>query len=349
MDPIPKIVPRFEETQQNTRPRREFQDDIERPESGLSGFSRMRSLSERFESDFLVVYAIGAIVILLAVGLVGLSWYTHRSVGNDSLAAAKIPVLQKSADAMGDRLSSIEGKMSSWTSDRKAFSETMARFEQTIGSSVQSARDQVQAAANQVGQRLRDEVNKSLQRLQNRVENVEATQRESHDQLAAAQNEIGSLRKEIDGLQKQNETRLTELQQAQNTAQSNANKLNSKVGGIDDQVTAHTKSLHTLNDKIERDPATFELSNNKTQQVAPGIYVTVKHTDVTHQKVDGWMQLADEGRIVPIRNLGTLQLFPFLTRSDDRSYELVFTGVKKNGATGYVLVPHSNQPVSPAN
>lgn len=309
----------------------------------------MRSLSERFESDFLVVYAIGAIVILLAVGFVGLSWYTHRSVGNDNLAVAKIPVLQKSADAMGDRLSSIEGKMSSWTSDRKAFSETMARFQQTIGSSIESARDQVQAAANEVGQKLREEVNKSLQRLQNRVENVEATQRESHDQLAAAQNEIGSLRKEIDGLQKQNETRLTELQQAQNNAQSNANKLNSKVGGIDDQVTAHTKSLNTLNEQIERDPAMFELSNNKTQQVAPGIYVTIKHTDVTHQKVDGWMQLADEGRIVPIRNLGTLQPFPFLTRSDDRSYELVFTGVKKNGATGYVLVPHSNQPVSPAN
>jgi peptidoglycan hydrolase CwlO-like protein len=343
---IPKIVPRFEETQHNTRPRREFHDHTERSESG---FSPMRSLSERFESDFLVVYAIGAIVILLALGLVGLSWYTHRSVGNDNLAVAKIPVLQKSADAMGDRLSSIEGKMNGWTNERKAFSETMARLQQTIGSNIESARDQVQAAANQVGQRLRDEVNKSLQRLQNRVENVEATQRESHDQLAAAQNEIGSLRKEIDGLQKQNEARLTELQQSQNNAQSNVNKLNSKVGGIDDQVTAHAKSLNTLNEQVERDPTMFELSNNKTQQVVPGIYVTIKHTDATHQKVDGWMQLADEGRIVPIRNLAALQPFPFLTRSDNRSYELVFTGVKKNGATGYVLVPHPNQPVSPAN
>jgi predicted nucleic acid-binding Zn-ribbon protein len=346
MEPIPKIVPRFEETQQDTRPRREFQDHIERSESG---FRRMRSLAERFESDFLVVYALGAIVILLALGFIGLSWYAHRSIGNDSLALAKIPVLQKSADAMGDRLGSIEGKMNGWTSDRKAFSETMAKMEQTIGSNIQSARDQVQAAANQVGQRLRDEINKNLQRLQNRVENVEATQRESHDELAAAQNEIGSLRKEIAGLQKQNEERLNELQQSQSNAQDNVTRLNGKIGAIDNQVTAHTGSLNTLNEQIERDPAMFELSNNKTQQVAPGIYVTIKHTDVTHQKVDGWMQLADEGRIVPIRNLGALQPLPFLTRSDDRSYELVFTGVKKNGATGYVLVPHSNQPASSAN
>jgi len=346
MDPIPKIVPRIEETQHNTRPRREFQDRIERSESGFRG---MRSVAERFESDFLVVYAIGAVVILLAVWLVGLSWYTHRSIGNDSAALAKVPVLQKTADAMGDRVSSIEGKMNGWTSERKAFSETMAKMEQTIGSNIESARDQVQAAANQVGQRVRDEVNKSLQRLQNRVENVEATQRESHDELAKAQNEIGSLRQEIAGLQKQNEARLTEIQQAQSNAQSNVNKLNSKVGAVDDQVMAHTKSLNTLNDKIERDPAMFELSNNKTQQVAPGIYVTIKHTDVTHQKVDGWMQLANEGRIVPIRDLGALQPLRFLIRSDDRSYELVFTGVRKNGATGYLLVPHSNQPAPSAN
>jgi predicted nucleic acid-binding Zn-ribbon protein len=345
MDPIPKIVPRFEETQHNTRPHREFQDRIERSESGSR---RTRSVAERFESDFLLVYAIGAVVILLTVWLVGLSWYTHRSVGNDNLALAKIPALQKSADAMGDRLSSVEGKMSSWTSDRKAFSETMARFEQTIGSNIESARDQVQAAANQVGQRLRDEINKSLQRLQNRVENVEATQRESHDQLAAAQNEIGGLRKEINGLQKQNEERLKELQQSQSNAQTNVNKLNSKVGAIDDKVTAHSTSLNTLNEKIERDPAMFELSSNKTKEVVPGIYVTIKHIDVAHQKVDGWMQLAGEGKIVWIRNLGAKQPLPFVTRSDDRSYELVFTGIQKNGATGYVLVPHSNQPVSPA-
>jgi DNA repair exonuclease SbcCD ATPase subunit len=346
MDPIPKIVPRFEETQQNTRPRREFQDHIERSESG---FPRMRSLAERFESDFLVVYAIGAIVILLALGLVGLSWYAHRSIGNDNLALAKIPILQKSANAMGDRLSSIEGKMNGWTNDRKAFSETMARLEQTIGSNIESARDQVQAAANQVGQRLRDEINKSLQRLQNRVENVEATQRESHDQLAAAQNEIGSLRKEIDGLQKQNEERLKELQQSQSNAQNDVNKLNSKVGAIDDKVMAHTSSLKTLNEQIERDPTMFELSSNKTKEVAPGIYVTIKHTDVAHQQVDGWMQLADEGKIVWIRHLAAKQPLPFVTRSDDRGCELVFTGVQKNGATGYVLLPHSNRPVSSAN
>src|SRR5215468_9006068 len=100
MDQIPKMVPRLDEkTQQNTRPRREFfQDRVERPESG---FDRMRSVAERFESNFLVVYGIGAVVILLALWLGGLSWYTHRSVGNDNLALAKIPVLEKSANAMG--------------------------------------------------------------------------------------------------------------------------------------------------------------------------------------------------------------------------------------------------------
>jgi hypothetical protein len=50
-----------------------------------------------------------------------------------------------------------------------------------------------------------------------------------------------------------------------------------------------------------------------------------------------------------IRDLGAQQPLPFVTRSDDRSYELVFTGVQQNGASGYVLLPRSVPPASSAN
>jgi predicted nuclease with TOPRIM domain len=329
MEPIPKVVPTFEQTEHNTRQtRRELDEHVEQCESG-----------------FRWVRVLWAIVILLAVALGGLSWYAYRSIDNHNLTLAQAPSLQTSANAMGERLRSIEGKINDWTNDRRALTDRMTKLEKTLGSDMKTARNQMQAAANQMGQRVRDEVNQSLQRLQGRVETVEATQRENHDQLAAAQNEIGSLRQEIAGLQKQNEQRLAELQQTQ----GNVNRLNSKVGAIDDQVMAHTTSLNALNEQVEREPVNFELSNNSTQQVAPGIYVTIKHTDVAHQKVDGWMQLADEGRIVWIRDLGAQQPLPFVSRSDDRSYALVFTGVQQNGASGYMLVPHSLPPTSSAN
>ena len=267
MEPIPKVIPSVEQqTQQDTRrTRRELAEHV-----------------EQCESSFRRVHALWAIVILLALSLGGLSWYAYRSIDNHNLTLAQIPGLQISANATSGRLGSIEGKINDWTNDRTAISERMTKLEKTVGSDMKTARNQMQAAANAMGQRVRDEVNQSLQRLQNRVENVEAVQHENHDQLAAAQNEIGSLRQEIAGLQKQNEQRLTELQQTQN----NVNRLNSKVGAIDDQIMSHTNSLNALNEQVERQPAMFELSTNSTQQVAPGIYVTIKHTDVGHQKVN---------------------------------------------------------------
>jgi hypothetical protein len=120
-------------------------------------------------------------------------------------------------------------------------------------------------------------------------------------------------------------------------------KLNGEVNSMNDQMNVHALGLKALNNQVDREQITFEVGNNKTDEVAPQIYVTLSHTDVGHQKVDGWMQLADEGRIVWIRGLAAQQALTFVTRSDKRSHELVFTGVQDNGATGYLLVPRSSR------
>jgi predicted nucleic acid-binding Zn-ribbon protein len=308
--------------------RREFDDHVEKCRTGFRG-----------------VRALWVVVILIVLGLGGSSWYASRSIGGYKSLWDAIPDLRTSASAMGDHLNSIEGTISDLSSNRTSMSERMDRFEKTLGSGLKAARSESQTAANQIGRRIHEEIDQSLQRLQSRVNNVETVQRENHDQLAAAQAEIGSLRQQMAGMQQQNDERLINLQQ---TTQSNVNRINGKVASIDDQVMAHTASLNALNEQVEREPVTFELSNSRTTQVTPGVYLTINHTDVAHQKVDGWMQLVEEGRIIWIRDLGAQHVMTFVTRSDDRAYELVFTGVQQNGATGYVLVPH-HQTISSAN
>ena len=311
------------------------------------------NLEDHVEASRTRLRVLWAIVILLALVLGGTSWYAYRSIGGIPHLAEQInqiPGLQRLAGAVDDRLKSVEGKMTDWANDQTSLTERMAKLEKTVSSTVSSnvraVRNQAQSAANEVGQRIRQEISQNLQRLQNRVESVESNQREAHDLLAAAQTEIGSLRQEIVTLQNQNAERLAALQQTQ----TNVNRLNGQVVGINDQLVAHTDSLNALNDEVEREPHTFDLSTSRTRQVAPGIYVTVSHTDVAHQRVDGWVQLSDEGRIVWIRQLGAERAFPFFIRSDNRAYQLVFTSVLKNGATGYVLVPHASQtPVTSAD
>jgi predicted nucleic acid-binding Zn-ribbon protein len=205
----------------------------------------------------------------------------------------------------------------------------MANLETKMGSSLATVRTQAQSFATQAGQRIRDEVNQGMLALQSRLGGVESAQRQTQVNVSQLQNEIGSLRQEMASMQQQNAQQLSDVQQA---AKSDFNKLDNAMG-------VHTSRIDALNNQVDRQRITFEISNNQTQQVTPEIYLTVKQTDVAHQKVDGWMQLAGEGRIVWVRGLGAQESLTFSTRSDNRTHQLVFTSIGKNGATGYLLIP----------
>ncbi len=237
-----------------------------------------------------------------------------------------------------------------WVNDQTSLTERMAKIETTVGSNLRTARSQAESLANQVGQRIREEVGQNLERLQSRVLNMESSQRENLDHVSQLQSEIGNLHQEIASLQQQNAERLSDLRQATQSdvdaISSRMTTMNNQVTTMNNQVIAHANRLVAVSNQIDRERVVFEVSIDKTQLVAPGIYVTLKHTDVAFQKVDGWMQLADEGRILWIRGLGLQQALTFVTRADDRTHELVFTRVDPTGATGYVLLPMTPSPAA---
>jgi len=320
MKPTLKIFPSSEADQQHTP----GNDNVKRPGEITEGTQRG-------------MQALWALVLLLVAGLIGASWYGYRLIDKQGSLLAQMPVLQQRADGTDGRLSSVEGKINHWGNAQTSLTDTMVNFEKTLSSSVKAVRSQAQEAANQVGQRVREELNQGMGRLQGRIENVESAQHEAQDRLAAAQTEISNLKQEITGLQKQNAERVAELQ----LTQGNVNRLNAQFATVNREVVAHTASLDALNEEVERQPVTFELSTSKTQQVAPGIYLTVSRTDVAQQKVDGWLQLADEGRIVWIRGLGVQRALTFIPTRENRTHELVFTGVQEKGVSGYLLLPRS--------
>ena len=94
-----------------------------------------------------------------------------------------------------------------------------------------------------------------------------------------------------------------------------------------------------LTDAVNRNRIDFEVSRNKTKEVAPGIFLTVWDTDVEHQQINGWLQLSAEGRTVMLRGQGAKKVMVFATKRDVRSHELIFTRVGKQGVSGYLLIP----------
>jgi hypothetical protein len=94
-----------------------------------------------------------------------------------------------------------------------------------------------------------------------------------------------------------------------------------------------------LADAVDRNRIDFEVSRNKTQEVAPGIFLTVRETDVERQQINGWLQISEDGRTVWLRDQSAQKVMIFATKHDERSHELVFTRVGSQGVAGYLLIP----------
>jgi len=98
-------------------------------------------------------------------------------------------------------------------------------------------------------------------------------------------------------------------------------------------------NIRLLADAVDRNRIDFEIPRNKTEEVAPGIFLTVRDTNVERQQITGWLQISEDGRTVWLRDQGAEKVMIFKTTHDDRSHELVFTRVGKQGVAGFLLIP----------
>jgi predicted RNase H-like nuclease (RuvC/YqgF family) len=187
-----------------------------------------------------------------------------------------------------------------------------------------------------MAQQVKSDVGRTVQALQDRIVGVESTQREHSAEVARLQNELAGVRRELVSLREENQRQIDRVEQASQQAEQAAR---SNLSDLDRKVTANQSTVSALANQIDRTRIDFELQSGRTEEVAPGIYLTVKQTDVRNQRVDGWLQIAQDGRIVWLKGEGAQKQIDFSSQSDQRAYQLTFTKIGRGSATGYVLVP----------
>jgi len=114
-------------------------------------------------------------IIAIVLSVIGLSWYAHSFMTGTGTVLGEIPSLQQLTNTMGDRLNAVDGKLTEWAGDRAAMTERIGKIEKAASANLKTARTQAQSFANEVGQRVRQEMAETLQRLQGRIGNVEST------------------------------------------------------------------------------------------------------------------------------------------------------------------------------
>jgi hypothetical protein len=282
------------------------------------------------------------IVILLVVGLAGFSWYGAPLLKAHEGLLGKVPVLQSTLDSINTRVMGAEHQISEWANDRANFSDRMSKIEESLGSNLKSARNE----ARLMGQQVKNETAQSVQGIQNRVTGLESIQREHSEEVSRLRNELSGVRQELASVREENARQATQLtnqiEQVHQSAQSTRNDLS----GLDRRLSSNQSAVRALGNQVDRKRIDFELKNGRTQQVVDGVYVTVKKTDVERQRVDGWVQIASDGRFVWLHGQGAQNPIGFSSRADARPDQLVFTQIGRDKASGYILVPIASDAVA---
>lgn len=304
----------------------------ERIDQTRSDVQRMRVQMERQENENerhaqktkILSIVLSVFIVILMVCL----WLALTTQNSQSKTALEMPGLQNTTDSLGKRVQSLEAKT---TASIPALSTQMNQ----IGATMMSALQSTQVAATQASQRVRADLTKSIQAIQSRVASLESNQHEASGHVSQLESQIAGLKRELAEMHEEATTAAGEISQLRAEQQNRVKD----VSRIDQKMTSHQTTLDSLSNQFNRKRVEFELTNNKTTEVAPGIYLGIRSANIGKQEVDGTLQLAAESRMFRIRGLGVQKPMSLYASGETRPMELVFTEVVKNRVSGYILLP----------
>ena len=298
---------------------------------------QQRSHEDHVRRTKILSICLGALLVTLAAVL----WLEYPTFRKNGTALIELSGLTDVVDTLGDRMGFIETQLRDSTTALPALMDRVDQLQTNLKSDLQTARNHTGQAVTEMGQQIREELNESMRAIQSRLLNLESNQHESHETVARLQKEIVGLREELAQVREQvsvSGEQLKGLQAEQKTSSS-------ALAGMVERIASNETAVGTIANQVDRQRVDFQLPNKGTEQVAPGILLTVKRSDIQKKQIDGTLQLTAEGRSVPIREQVVQQPMTFYARGDSRPIELVLTDVASSGVSGYLLLPIPQPPL----
>jgi len=266
------------------------------------------------------------ITLLALLILAGVVWYNFPTLLTDYQALSQFPATKELVKTLGEQESATEAQLRGLMGNWDGLQTRLAKLDRNVSSGLASARKHSEALIAQARGQFEQELNERTQAMNARVDGVEAEQAETRTQLAQTKDQ---LQKEVARLRQQ----LAERQD--NTDQA--------VQNLQQQVGQGQDGLHSLAQEVHRQRVDFEVSENRSVEIAPGVSITVLKTNVSYQSFDGFLSLTNEGRTVWLSNVGIAKAMSFYpTKQAHRSYDLVVTTISRKGVVGYLMVPEGS-------
>ncbi len=252
-----------------------------------------------------------ALVALLLLALASLGVYGYLTLNKVNLPLSQFPGLQETVAAVDQRVAATEAQLANWTGNWDKLSGRVSAVESRLKQNLQLARDNTQELTAQLHERMQAEMNERTQPLEARLSTLESEQA-------------------------QERARLDQMEQAVVAVRTDTGR---DLAVLNESTSRNEQGLNQLAQQVKRERVDFELAEDSTRELAPGISMRVTSTDVSYHRIKGWLWLLPDRRTIRVQNLGAQQALVFHVQGNDVPHELVITRVGKDSVAGYLLLP----------
>src|SRR5438067_163561 len=191
---------------------------------------------------------LGVLIVLFAAA----AWSAYPTLRDQRKAVAEMLGLQGVTTALGEHVNSVEANLKKTSAGLPALTQRMDQLQASMKTNLQTARNQAQAAAAQVGQRIREEVNQSIQMIQSRVAGLESNQHEASERVNQLQEQVAGLQREIASMREESTAAGEKIKQLHDEQQASGTDLGQRIA-------SNQTALNTLTNRVDRKRVNFEL------------------------------------------------------------------------------------------
>ncbi len=251
-----------------------------------------------------------SLTALLLLALVGLGVYGYYTLNQIESPLSQFPALQQTVAAVDQRVVA-EDKLAGWTGDWNQLRARVSGVEARLKQNLTLANQNAQELTAQLHQRMQAEMDERWQPLEARLTQLESERAQERARVDQVEQQVAALRTDT----------------------------GRDLSVLNEATSRTERDLNQLAQQVKRERVDFELAEDSTHELAPGISMRVTSTDVSYQRIRGWLWLLPDRRTIRVQNLGAQQALVFHVRGNDVPHELVITQVGKDSVAGYLLLP----------
>lgn len=276
------------------------------------------------------LHILGWLVVVLAIAAV--AWYEYPNLKRYEAQLTQITVVQKAMDGIGDQVKQTDAKLQAWAGDQQNLRDQIGKLRMTTRAQLDAAVKQVEESSVHAYRQVQAQIDERFQGVQNRLARLES----SSD---AEQTRVAALRSELDQVRQDSARQAADLAAIRQQVEQSGALHDRELANLKHGEETARRDVDAIEQKLAVRRVDFEVTKNRSHEIAEGISLEVTRTDPALRTVSGWMRIVPDRRTIWMKSQNAQQPVVFYGSQDGKKRELVITNVTRNSIVGYLLLP----------